>query len=68
MYLQKGVKRFFCITINLYLFKELEVGNKSISWTNVSNPFNDLGSIGSWFLLKWGTKMIMFLNVFNIND
>jgi len=52
MYLQKGVKRFFCITINLYLFKELEVGNKSISWTNVSNPFNDLGSIGSWFLLK----------------
>ena len=52
MYLQKGVKRFFSITINVYLLKELEVGNKSISWTNVLNPVNDLGSIGSWFLLK----------------
>jgi hypothetical protein len=32
------------------------------------DPIKDLSSIGSWFLLKWGTKMIMFLNVFNINE
>jgi len=52
MYLQKGVKRFFCVTINFYLLKELEVGNISIPWTNVSNPIKDLSSISSWFLLK----------------
>jgi len=52
MYLQKGEKRFFFVTINFCLLKELEVGNKSIPWTNILNPVIDLSSIGSWFLLK----------------
>jgi hypothetical protein len=51
-YLQKGVKRLLCVSIDFYLLKQLEVGNKSIPWPNILDPIKDLGSIGSWFLLK----------------